>query len=126
MTNAFRKNGGSGYIVSLGISTDKSSITPQFRVHFFNSSAASIVGDNLPYKDLYSDNFKKLKSFDLPAMSTSSDTSGSISRAFDNTIRFPIVAGSATNSLFYALETLTGYQQNATERYFISVIIDNN
>jgi hypothetical protein len=126
LTNAFRKNGGSGYVVSLGLSTDKSSITPQFRVHFFNSSTAIIVGDNLPYNDLYSDISKKLKYYDLPAMATSSNTSGSLSRTFDNTIRFPVVAGSATNSLFYALETLTGYQQNATERYFISVIIDNN
>jgi hypothetical protein len=126
LINAFRKNGGSGYIVSLGISTDKSSVAPQFRVHFFNSSTAMIVADNLPYNDLYSDNSKKLKFYDLPSMTTSSNTSGSLSRAFDNTIRFPVVAGSATNSLYYALETLSGYQQNATERYFVNVIIDNN
>jgi hypothetical protein len=126
LTNAFRKNGGSGYIVSLGIATDKSSVAPQFRVHFFNSRIAAIVADNLPYMDLYSDNSKKLKYYDLSAMSTSSNTSGSLSRAFDNTLRFPVVAGSATNSLYYALETLSGYQQNATERYFVNVIIDNN
>jgi len=126
LTNAFRKNGGSGYIVSLGVATDKSSVTPQFRVHFFNSNTAVIAGDSLPYKDLYSDNSKKLKFYDLPAMTSSSDTSGSISRTFDNTIRFPVVAGSATNSLFYALEALTGYQQNVTQKYFINIIVDNN
>lgn len=126
--NVFRVNGGSGYIVSLAVATDKSSVTPNFRVHFYSGSSATLSGDNLPYKDSYADNQYKLRPFDLPSMSSSTDTSGSCSRAWDTTtVRQPVIARSNSKSLWVALETLSAFTPAAgSEKYTVSVIMDNN
>ena len=126
--NIFRVNGGSGYIVSIGISTNKSGITPAFRVHFYSGSSVTLSGDNLPYLDSYADTAYKLRPFDLISMSSSVNTSGSCSRTWDTTtIRQAVTAQSNSKSLWVALETLSIFTPNAvSEKYNISVIMDNN
>jgi len=126
--NVFRVNGGSGYIVSLAVATDKSGQTPNFRVHFYSGSSATLSGDNSPYKDSYADTQYKLRPFDLPSMSSSTDTSGSCSRAWDTTtIRQPVIARSNSKSLWVGIETLSAFTPAATsEKYTVSVIMDNN
>ena len=126
--NIFRVNGGSGYIVSIGIATNKSSINPAFRVHFYSGSSVTLSGDNLPYLDSYADTAYKLRPFDLISMSSSVNTSGSCSRTWDTTtIRQAVTAQSNSKSLWVALETLSAFTPNAvSEKYTISAIMDNN
>jgi hypothetical protein len=125
LTNAFNKAGGSGFIFGLAISCNKSSLTPAFRVHFYNSNAATVAIDNAPFMDNYSDQAYKLRSFDLPAMLSSTNTSGSCSRTFDtSTIRHPIVASASSTSLFFSLETLTAFTSaSASLNYTVSAMI---
>jgi hypothetical protein len=125
LANVFNAVNGSAFIFGLAVSTNKSSQTPAFRVHFFNNPTAVIPIDNAPFMDLYSDQSKKLRYFDLPAMTSSTNTSGSCSRAFDvSTIRHPIIAGSATTSLYFALETLSVFTSaSAIENYTVSAMI---
>ncbi len=126
--NMFRVAGGSGYVVSLGVSTNKSSITPNFRVHFYSGSSVTLSGDNLPYLDSYAANAYKLNPFDLPVMASSTNTSGSLSRTWDTTtIRQACVAQPGSTSLWVALEALAAFTPAASsEKYTISAIMDNN
>jgi hypothetical protein len=125
LTNAFNKAGGSGFIMGLAVSCNKSSLTPAFRVHFFNSNAATVAIDNTPFMSNYSNESYNLRYADLTQMSSSTNTSGSISRTFDvNTIHHPIVAGASSTSLFFALETLTAYTSaSANLKYTVSAMV---
>ena len=99
--NIFRVAGGSGYVVSLGAGTDKSSVVPAFRVHFYSGSSVTLSGDNLPYLDSYADTQYKLRPFDLSAMTSSTNTSGSLSRSWDTTtIRQAVIAQPGSKSLW--------------------------
>jgi hypothetical protein len=128
LVGAFRVPGGSGYAVSAAVVTDKKSITPQFRVHFFNSASVTLSGDNLPYQELYVDASKRLRYIDLPAMITPADATNSTdSRSFDSAIRHPVIAAPGSTSLFVTLEALTAFTPaTSSEKYTISVFIDNN
>ena len=125
LPNAFDIAGGSGFVMGLSVSCNKSSLVPAFRFHFFNSNAATIAIDNAPYMDNYTDQSYKLRYFDLPAMTSSTNTSGSVSRTFDtSTIRHPVVAGASSTSLFFALETLTAFiSASASLKYTVSATI---
>jgi hypothetical protein len=126
--NAFRVAGGSGYVVGLSIFANKSAIIPNFRVHFYSSSSVIIAGDNLPFIDYYTNSSLDLNSFDLPAMSSTINTSGSCSKAWDTlTVKQPVVAIGGSTSLYVALETLAAFTPASNPaKYAISVIIDNN
>jgi hypothetical protein len=126
--NVFRIAGGSGYIVGLTVSTNKASIVPVFRVHFYSASSVTITGDNLPYSDTYADTALKLGIFDLPPMISSVNVSGSCSLAWDSTtIRQPVIASVGSTSLWVALETRTAFTPAvSSEKYAINVIVDNN
>ncbi len=128
ITNLFRIPGGSGYVVAAAISTDKSSITPNFNIHFYSASTVTIAGDNLPFIDYYTDTPYKLRPFTMNAMTSATNTSGSCSRTWDTTtIRQPVIARAGSTSLWVALETLAAFTPAATsEKFTISLIIDNN
>jgi hypothetical protein len=51
--NAGRWPGSSQYLVGLRAVIDTPSITPRFRVHFFNSSAATVAADNAKWAETY-------------------------------------------------------------------------
>jgi hypothetical protein len=126
--NIFRIAGGSGYVVGLAVSANKASITPVFRVHFYSASSVTMTGDNLPYSDSYTDTVYNLNAFDLPPMSSSVNTSGSCSKAWDTTtVRHPVMSSNGSTSLWVALETRTAFTPAANPaKYTVSVIVDNN
>jgi hypothetical protein len=126
--NVFRVNGGSGYVTSIGVATNKASITPSFRVHFYSASTVTLSGDNTPYLDSYADTTYKLRPFDLTSMTSSVNTSGSCSRSWDTTtIRQAVMAESNSKSLWIALETLSSFTPSAvSQKYSVNVIVDNN
>lgn len=127
LANAVRVNGGSGYIVRVALSTDKKSITPRFRVHFFNASGPTVAADNAAYKELYADGAKRLGYVDMPAMITGTDTTNSdMSRTVNDTVRLPVVAGGATRSLYAVLEALDAFTPASGEKITLTVFVDNN
>lgn len=106
-SNFARVNAGSGYIVGARLVTDKKSVTPRFRVHLFNTSNPTLSADNAAHQSLYADESKRIGVFDLPAMSTPSDTTNStLSGASDYTLRVPFVA--ATGNGINFLPTVSG------------------
>jgi hypothetical protein len=118
LANFARVNGGTGYVTGARLTTDKKSVTARFRVHLFNASNPTVAADNVAMKRLYADESKYLGSFDLPAMSTPADTTNSTdSVAADLTIRVPFVAGGATRSIYYVLETLDAFTPASGQKF---------
>lgn len=127
LTNAVRVNAGSGYIVSARLNTDKKSITPRFRVHLYNASDPTRSVDNLAHQDKYADSAKRLGYFDLPAMTTATDTTNSdMSRSQDNALRHPIVAAAATRTIYALLETLDAFTPASGEKFTLTLAVDSN
>lgn len=125
IANAGRVSGGSGYIVGIRISTDKKSITPQLRVHFFNTNGATLSGDNAAWQDKYADSAKRVAFYDMPAMTTGADTSNSdMSRTVDMTMRIPYIA--TATILYFVLETLTAFTPANAQKFTVTVFLDRN
>ena len=127
LASAVRANGGSGYVVAVRLFTDKKSITPAFRVHFFNASTATLSVDNAAMQLRYADLGKYLGYVDLVAMQTGKDTTNStMSFTANSAVRLPVVAGGSTRSIYAVLETLTNFTPASGEKFCLSVLIDNN
>lgn len=125
LANAARVSGGSGYIVGIRVSTNKKSIVPRFRIHFFNTNGATLSVDNANHQEKYADLSKRVGFWDMPAMTTGADTTNSdMSRSVDFTMRIPYVC--AATSLYYILETLDGYTPAAQDKYTVTVFLDRN
>ena len=127
LSNAVRVNGGSGYIVRVALYTDKKSITPQFRVHFFNASDPTISVDNTAYQEKYAELTKHLGYVDLPAMTTGKDaTNSTMSVSANSAVRLPVVAGGSTRNLYAMLETLSNFAPANGQKFTLSINVDNN
>lgn len=127
LANALRVAGGSGYVVRASVTTDKKSITPRLRVHLFNASNPTVAADNVNHKELYADASKRLGFFDLPTMSTATDTSSSdMSRAMDNTLRHAIVAAAGSRDIYALLETLDAFTPASGEKFTLTILVDCN
>lgn len=127
LANVVRVNAGTGYIVRASVTTDKKSITPRIRVHLFNASDPTVAADNAAWRESYADASKRVGYFDLPAMTTGTDTTNSdMSRSMDNTIRFPIVAAAATTTIYALLETLDAFTPNSGQKFLLSLTMDCN
>jgi len=125
--DAGRTTGGSGYITGARLSTDKKSITPRFRVHLFNANNPTLAVDNAVYKEVYADHAKRTGYFDLPAMTTATDTANSdLSRSFDFTLRVPYVTAAGDQSIFAVLETLDVFIPASGEKFTLSLFFDQN
>jgi hypothetical protein len=122
-----RIDGGGGHIIGLMLSTNKKSITPRFRVHFFNASDPTLAADNAPWKDLYADASKRQGFYDLPAMTTAVDTTNSnMSRTFDTMggnqgVYLPFVCAAGSRSLYIALEPLDGFTPDNGQSFTIKI-----
>jgi hypothetical protein len=102
-------NGRGGNITMLRLSCNKKSVTPVIRVHFFNASDPTISADNAAWKESYADLSKRVGYYDLPAMTTATDTANTdCSRTQDMDVRIPYLCGAAGTSLYYALELVGG------------------
>jgi len=122
---AARVAGLGGYVVGIRVATDKKSITPRMRVHFFNTTGATLAGDNLAWKDVYADSAKRVGYVDLPAMITAADaTNSDNSRALDLTVRMPYTC--VATSLYFVLETLDAFTPAALEKFTVTVFCDRN
>jgi hypothetical protein len=127
LASAVRVNAGSGYIVRASLTTDKKSITPRFRVHLFNASNPTVAADNVAYKEVYADASKRLGYFDLPAMTTATDTTSSdMSRSSDVTMRHAVVAAAATRTLYAVLEALDAFTPASGEKFTLTLFVDCN
>jgi hypothetical protein len=127
LASIFRVAAGSGYITMIRVSTDKKSITPRLRLHFFNAADATLAGDNLPFKELYAEGAKRLGYWDMPSMSTAADSTNSdMSRTLDMSVRMPVKAGAASQSLYVVLEALDAFTPATAEKFTVTVALDNN
>lgn len=125
LANAARVSGGSGYIVGIRVSTDKKSIVPRLRVHFYNTNGATLSVDNANWQDKYADAAKRVGFWDMPAMTTGADTTNSdMSRTLDFTMRIPYTC--AATSLYYVLEALDAFTPAAQEKFTVTVFVDRN
>jgi hypothetical protein len=128
ITNLARINGGSGYITNIRVATNKKSITPSLRLHFFNASNPTISADNANWKDLYADSSKRVGYYDMPSMTTPADSANSdMSRAvpLDNVL-IPFVCATNTKSLWVAIETLTAFTPDNGQKFYIAIYADVN
>lgn len=126
LTGAARISGGSGYITGVWVATDLKSITPRFRVHFYNVNTPTVSADNLPHRELYADLSKRIGYVDLPAMSTPVDTTNStLSRASDATIRIPFVTSASTN-IYAVVETLDAFTPASGQSITVRIATDRN
>jgi hypothetical protein len=122
---AARVSGGSGYITGIRVNTDKKSITPRLRVHFYNTTGATLSADNAAWQDRYADNSKYVGSWDMPAMRTGADSASSTnSYAEDLTVRIPYTCAATT--LYYVTETLDIFTPAANEVFTVTVFLDRN
>ena len=127
LANCFRVVGGSGYVTKIKLITNKKSIVPRFRIHFFNVSTATLAGDNLPYKELYADTSKRVGYWDMPAMITAADSTNSdISRTIDMSVRMAVNADPAGQGLYAVLETLDAFTPASGQKFILSITVDNN
>lgn len=125
LANAARVSGGSGYIVGLRVTTNKKSITPRIRVHFWNTNGATLSNDNAAFQSKYADISKRVGYWDMPAMITPADTTNSDqSTAIDMTVRIPYTC--AATNLYYTLETLDIFTPASGDAWSITVFCDRN
>lgn len=125
LANAARVSGGSGYITGIRVTTDKKSITPRVRLHFFNTNGATVTNDNAAFKTIYADISKYIGFWDMPAMITGADTTNSTdSRAVDLTPRLPFTCAATT--LYVLLETLDAFTPASGEKITVTVFLDRN
>jgi len=122
-----RVNAGSGYIVGARLITDKKSITPRVRVHVYNASNPTVAADNAAMDIRYADVSKRIGFFDLPAMSTGTDSTNSTSsQAQDKTLRFPFVCAASSTTLYFLLEALDAFTPASGEAFTLVVDCDQN
>jgi hypothetical protein len=127
LTNAARVAGGSGYITQIRLSTNKKSITPRLRLHFFNVSNSTLATDNLAWKELYADASKRITYVDMPALTTAADTANSdMSRTMDATVRVPFQCAVDSTSLWVAIETLDAFTPDAAQKFTIKINTELN
>jgi len=120
LPDLFRANGVGAFLTRISVMTNVSSQTERIRARFYNDATATVAADNLPDKEIYTEASKILGSYDLPAMVSSADTSGSCSRSFD-TMCIPIVPAINSKSLFFSLSTLDACSSAATQKYILEV-----
>lgn len=125
-TNITRAIGIGGYIVGARLQTDTKSVTPRFRVHLYNDNTATVSGDNLPARLLYSEISKRIGYFDLAAMITPADTSNSTqSGTLDlSTLRLPFVPAAASRTIYAALETLDAFTPVSASKFTLTLIVE--
>jgi hypothetical protein len=127
LANIFRVAGGSGYITKLRLVTDKKSITPRLRLHFFNVNTATVAADNAPHKEIYADSDKRLGYWDMPAMVTAADiTNSDMSRTLDMSCRIAVTAANGSRDLFVVYETLDAFTPASGQKFNLTAVLDNN
>lgn len=133
ITNAARVVGGSGYIVGARLTTDLKSITPRVRLHVYNASTPTIAVDNAAMQLRYTDSSKRIRSVDMPALSTPIDATNSTQSEASlpdptngNPPRIPFICASGDRNLYILLETLDAFTPASGQGFTLTVDIDQN
>lgn len=122
-----RVNAGSGYIVGATVVTNTKSLTPRIRVHVFNASNPTVSVDNAALQEKYADVSKRLGYFDMPAMTTGTDTTNSdMSRTVNFSLRFPFVCAASSTTLYFLFETLDAFTPASGEKFTLVLNVDQN
>ena len=124
--NLARVAGGQVYVTEVRLATNKKSITPRFRVHFFNAADPTVAADDAAHKELYADASKRLGFLELPAMVTAADTANSdMSRAvLQASPAKPLLCTAATRSVWVLLEPLDGFTPSGSESFTLVVVAE--
>jgi len=132
-SNALKYVNGNGYITKVRLMGDVSTQTFKAKLHLYSSSPSGIV-DNNPFTLLYSNNYSRLGSIDLQALSTEGTGSTACAtiwtagkadvNGFAQGI-LPIKGDGGTNTIFGVLETLDAFTPTSGGKYFIQIIVDN-
>lgn len=127
LANIARVNGGSGYITGIRLTTDKKSITPRFRIHFFKMNNPTLSQDNAAWQDKYADVAKRVGYWDMPAMTTGTDTTNSdMSRTIDYSMRIPYKCDDNSRDLYFVLEALDAFTPASGEKFSMVIYSENN
>jgi hypothetical protein len=122
LTGCALANGRGGVITMIRLSTDKKSITPRIRCHFFNASNATLSADNAAYQEKYADGTKRVGFVDLDSMATATDTTNSdCSRSQNYEVRLPYVCAADSTSLWIAYEALDAFTPASGEKFSIVI-----
>lgn len=124
---AMARNGGTGYLSSFRLATNKKSITPQFRVHLHTRNTVTLSGDTEDYRSLYADDPYFIGSFDLPPMTTPADTTNStISWVSLSNLRIPVWADEASRSIWCSFELISGFTADSGQSFRVTASFDVN
>lgn len=127
LANVARANDVGGRIVGVRLATDKKSITPRFRVHFWRATGGTISGDNVAQVAVYADEAKKIGYIDLPALTTPAGTAGSnMSFIQDFTVRLPFLPVAGGRDIYAHLETRDVFTPASAEKFTLTVWCDQN
>jgi len=127
LANAGRAIDTGGYIVGVRLATNKKSIVPRFRVHFWRATGGTIAVDNVAQTATYADEAKKIGFVDLPALITPAGTAGSdMSFASDFTVRIPFLPVSGGRDIYAHLEVRDAYTPAALDTYLLTIWADQN
>ena len=126
LSGVFRGDKGNANILSSQVSTNTRGIVPSLKLHLFNTSSGSYATDNNPWQIVYYDVLKEIGTITLPAMTSGCAAASNTSYSIYNTIQTPIVTSNATTSLYVGIETLTAFTPVASQKYTITLFIDNN
>lgn len=127
LTSVSRIVAGTGYITGIQVSTNKKSITPRLRVHFFNASNPTVSADNANWQEKYADASKRVGYYDMPALTTAADAANSdMSRAQDFTMRIPFQCAAAATSLWIGLETLDAFTPDNGQKITVKIYTELN
>jgi hypothetical protein len=120
-----RSNSKGGYLTGLRAVTDKKSITPRLRVHFFSVSTPTVAADNAPSKELYADVGKKLFWVDIPAMTTPANTTDStLSQAENMDLRKQFICAAADTALYALVETLDAFTPASAQKLTLVAFVE--
>lgn len=127
LANVARVPGGGGHVVGLAVSTNKKSITPRLRVHFFKANTPTLSADGANWQEKYADVLKRIRFYDLPAMTTATDSANSdMSRTFDRMdggqgIYMPFVCAEGDRNLYVGLEPLDAFVPDPGQSFTVKI-----
>lgn len=127
LANCAIANGRGGVITMIRVSTNKKSITPRFRLHFFNAVDPTLSADNLSWQEKYADGSKRVGYVDIDALATGADTTNSdCSRAQNVEVRLPFKCAADSRDLWVAIEPLDAFTPQTNQLYSIVVKVEQN
>lgn len=125
LTGAARITGGSGYIVALTVIHEVVSVTPRFRVHFYDANPATRFNDNAVFANTYA--IESASSYlgymDTAAANSNGLTDASIGQNI--TDRFPFKCNADAN-LYCLVQTLDAFTPGNAKGVTVKALCEQN